>query len=124
VVERLSDRVAIMYLGRIVETAPARELFAHPTHPYTRILLAAAPRLNGRRATDHIAVRGDPPSAAAIHAGCAFADRCPLVEPVCRGTVPRLTDTALAHRVACHVSTVESAAIVQTASVDAVRRAS
>jgi peptide/nickel transport system ATP-binding protein len=124
VVERLSDRVAIMYLGRIVETAPARELFAHPTHPYTRILLAAAPRLNGRRATDHIAVRGDPPSAAAIHAGCAFADRCPLVEPVCRSTVPRLTDTARVHRVACHVSTVESAAIVQTASVGAVRRAS
>jgi len=124
VVERLSDRVAIMYLGRIVETAPARELFAHPTHPYTRILLAAAPRLNGRRATDHIAVRGDPPSAAAIHAGCAFADRCPLVEPICRSTVPRLTDTALAHRVACHVSTVDSAAIVQTASVGAVRRAS
>ena len=93
VVERLSDRVAIMYLGRIVETAPARELFAHPTHPYTRILLAAAPRLNGRRATDHIAVRGDPPSAAAIHAGCAFADRCPLVEPICRSTVPRTPRT-------------------------------
>src|ERR1044072_5005386 len=70
-----------MYLGRIVEAAPARVLFARPTHPYTRILLAAAPRLTGRRATDHIAVRGDPPSAAAIHARCAFAARCPLVEP-------------------------------------------
>ena len=88
------------------------------------MLLAAAPRLNGRRATDHIVVRGDPPSAAVIHAGCAFADRCPLVEPVCRSTVPRLTEIALAHHVACHMSTVESAAIVQTASVGAVRRAS
>ena len=92
VVERLSDRVAIMYLGRIVETAPAARALRPSAHPYTRILLAAAPRLNGRRATDHIAVRGDPPSAAAIHAGCAFADRCPLVEPICRSTVPRLTD--------------------------------
>ena len=101
-----------------------RELFAHPTHPYTRILLAAAPRLNGRRASDPIAVRGDPPSAPPILAGCAFVDRCPLVEPVCRSTVPRLTDTALAHRVACHVSTVDSAAIVQSASVGAMHRAS
>ena len=123
VVGRLCDRVAIMYLGRIVEAAPAQEVFGPPRIP-TRALLAASPRLNGRRATDHIAVRGDPPSAAAIHTGCAFADRCPLVEPVCRSMVPRLTDTALAHRVACHVSTVESAAIVQTASVGAVRRAS
>src|SRR5437899_5549804 len=72
VVERLSDRVAIMYLGRIVETGPAKAVFAAPTHPYTRTLLAAAPRLNGRRATDHGAVRGDPPSAALVSPGCAF----------------------------------------------------
>src|SRR6195256_6497200 len=63
VVERLSDRVAIMYLGRIVETGPAKAVFAAPAHPYTRTLLAAAPRLKGRRATEHAAVRGDPPSA-------------------------------------------------------------
>ena len=105
VVERLSDRVAIMYLGRIVETAPAQDLFAQPTHPYTRILLAAAPRLTGRRA-DHIVVRGDPPNATAIHAGCAFADRCPIVAPVCRGEVPRLSDIAPAHHVACHMATL------------------
>jgi oligopeptide/dipeptide ABC transporter ATP-binding protein len=116
VVERLSDRVAIMYLGRIVETAPARALFTQPTHPYTRILLAAAPRLNGRRADDHVMVRGDPPSAAVIHAGCAFADRCPMVEPVCRGEVPRLESTAPAHDVACHMATL--------APVGALRRAS
>src|SRR6266436_1623079 len=80
VVERLSDRVAIMYLGRIVETAPAKALFAASTHPYTRTLLAAAPRLAGRCASDHIAVRGDPPSAALVSPGCAFADRCPISE--------------------------------------------
>ena len=116
VVERLSDRVAIMYLGRIVETAAARALFTQPTHPYTRILLAAAPRLNGRRAADHVVVRGDPPSAAAVHAGCAFADRCPMVEPVCRGEVPKLKSTAPAHDVACHMATL--------APVGALRRAS
>ena len=116
VVERLSDRVAIMYLGRIVETAPARQLFAKPTHPYTRALLAAAPRLNGRRATDHVVVRGDPPSAATVHAGCAFADRCPIVEAICRSEAPSLRETASAHRVACHMAT--------TASVGALRRAS
>jgi oligopeptide/dipeptide ABC transporter ATP-binding protein len=104
VVERLSDRVAIMYLGRIVETAPARQIFDQPTHPYTRILLAAAPRLNGRRAADHVAVCGDPPSAAVVHPGCAFADRCPIVQPVCRTEVPNLVDHA-GHRVACHVAT-------------------
>jgi oligopeptide/dipeptide ABC transporter ATP-binding protein len=115
VVERLSDRVAIMYLGRIVETAPARQLFDRPTHPYTRILLAAAPRLNGRRAADHVAVRGDPPSAAVVRPGCAFADRCPIVAPVCRTRVPDLVGHA-GHHVACHMAT--------GAPVDALRRAS
>ena len=116
VVERLSDRVAIMYLGRIVETAPARSLFTQPTHPYTRILIAAAPRLNGRRAADHVVVRGDPPSAAVVHAGCAFADRCPIVEPVCRGEVPTLKSTAPAHHVACHMATLASTGALRRAS--------
>jgi oligopeptide/dipeptide ABC transporter ATP-binding protein len=116
VVERLSDRVAIMYLGRIVETAPARELFAHPTHPYTRILLAAAPRLNGRRAADHVVVRGDPPSAAVVHSGCAFADRCPMVEAVCRSELPQLKTTAVAHHVACHMATIASPGAMRRAS--------
>lgn len=124
VVERLSDRVAIMYLGRIVETAAAREMFAHPTHPYTRILLAAAPRLTGRRAADQVVVRGDPPSAAVVRVGCAFADRCPIVEPVCRVDVPGLESVAPSHQVACHVSTTQSAMPGHTASVGAARRAS
>jgi len=116
VVERLSDRVAIMYLGRIVETAPARTLFTQPTHPYTKVLLAAAPRLNGRRVADHVVVRGDPPSAAVVRTGCAFADRCPIVEATCRSDVPSLSEIAPAHHVACHMATV--------ASVGALRRAS
>jgi oligopeptide/dipeptide ABC transporter ATP-binding protein len=118
VVERLSDRVAIMYLGRIVETGPARAVFAAPTHPYTRTLLAAAPRLTGRRATEHTAVRGDPPSPTLVSPGCAFLDRCPIGEAACKARVPRLAPVAPGHEVACHRAPVE-----QTASIRARRRA-
>jgi oligopeptide/dipeptide ABC transporter ATP-binding protein len=118
VVERLSDRVAIMYLGRIVETARARQLFEAPAHPYTRTLLAAAPRLSGRRASDHGEVRGDPPSPALVSPGCAFADRCPIVEAACRAELPVLKSVAPAHDVACHRALAE-----QSASMRARRRA-
>jgi oligopeptide/dipeptide ABC transporter ATP-binding protein len=130
VVERLSDRVAIMYLGRIVETGPAKAVFAAPTHPYTRTLLAAAPRLSGRRATEHGAVRGDPPSPALVPPGCAFFDRCALAESGCRAEVPRLESIAPGHDVACHravpvldVCASDGAFIGQTASIGARRRA-
>ncbi|SKA10298.1 peptide/nickel transport system ATP-binding protein [Enhydrobacter aerosaccus] len=103
VVERLSDRVAIMYLGRIVETGPTRALFAQPVHPYTRTLLAAAPRLAGRRPAEAIVVRGDPPSPAAAPPGCAFVDRCPIGERRCRERVPQLVAIGSDHRVACHL---------------------
>jgi oligopeptide/dipeptide ABC transporter ATP-binding protein len=118
VVERLSDRVAIMYLGRLVETAPAKALFAAPTHPYTQTLLAAAPRLSGRRASDHGSVRGDPPNPTLVAPGCAFADRCPIAEPSCRAEVPALRSVAQDHEVACHRAPAE-----QTASLRARRRA-
>jgi oligopeptide/dipeptide ABC transporter ATP-binding protein len=118
VVERLSDRVAIMYVGRIVETGPATAVFAAPTHPYTRTLLAAAPRLTGRRVTEHVAVRGDPPSPTLVSPGCAFLDRCPIGEAACGALVPRLAPVAPGHEVACHRAPVE-----QTASFRARRRA-
>jgi len=102
VVERLSDRIAIMYLGRIVEIGKAKDVFARPTHPYTRTLLAAAPRLTGRRAGGPSLVRGDPPSPARIPPGCAFHDRCPLAEPGCRTASPPLEPVAPAHEVACY----------------------
>ena len=119
VVERLSDRVAIMYLGRIVETGPAGTVFARPTHPYTRTLLAAAPRLTGRRASDSTPVRGDPPNPAAILPGCAFFDRCPVATPDCRSAPPRLEPVASGHEVACY----RSAFIGQSAASGARRRA-
>jgi len=118
VVERLSDRVAIMYLGRIVETGPARALFAAPTHPYTQTLLAAAPRLSGRRAAGQVAVRGDPPSPTLVSPGCAFVDRCPIAEAACHAAVPQLASIAPGHDVACHRAPVE-----QFASIRARRRA-
>ncbi len=80
VVERLCDRVAIMYLGRIVELASAEEIFARPLHPYTRALLAAAPRLDPEPRRVSQRVVGEPPSAAALPPGCVFATRCPHIE--------------------------------------------
>jgi oligopeptide/dipeptide ABC transporter ATP-binding protein len=100
VVERFCDRVAIMYLGRIVETATAAELFARPRHPYTRALLDAVPRLDpGARRPP--ALRGEPPNAALPPPGCVFSGRCGFAEPACRQTEPALRDDH-GHTVACH----------------------
>ena len=101
VVERLCDRVAIMYLGRIVELASAEEIFARPLHPYTRALLAAAPRLDPEPRRVSQRVVGEPPSAAALPPGCVFATRCPHIEPAC--TVAVATDRKCypGHAVSC-----------------------
>ncbi|HUC66637.1 MAG TPA: ABC transporter ATP-binding protein [Stellaceae bacterium] len=101
VVERFCDRVAIMYLGRIVELAPTAELFARPLHPYTRALLAAAPRLAGRRRERGPPLPGDPPSATRRPPGCAFAPRCRYAEPACRADEPALRPAAPGHDAAC-----------------------
>jgi oligopeptide/dipeptide ABC transporter ATP-binding protein len=101
VVERMCDRVAIMYLGRIVEVGPARAIFATPCHPYTRALLAAAPRLEPGRQLGGGILEGEPPSPRKLPSGCAFRTRCPHAAPSCADVVPQLEQADAGHDVAC-----------------------
>ena len=107
VVRHISDRVAVMYLGRVVEQAPKLELYARPMHPYTQALIASVPALTpvGRaeRRAKRARMGGDVPSALAIPTGCRFHTRCPHAMPVCRDVDPDLAEHAPAHAVACHL---------------------
>jgi peptide/nickel transport system ATP-binding protein len=104
VVRHLSDRVAIMYLGRIVETGPRDALFDRFLHPYTEALLAAAPHLRSERQRTRKIPRGDIPSPLAPPPGCTFHPRCPYAAERCRREVPPLEELEPGHRVACHFS--------------------
>lgn len=104
VVRHISQRVAVMYLGQIVETGPRDAVFAHPRHPYTASLLSAAPILDPakRSAAKRIILTGDLPSPSNPPSGCRFHTRCPFVQPVCRSTAPEPVNTASEHTAACH----------------------
>jgi oligopeptide/dipeptide ABC transporter ATP-binding protein len=104
VVRHLCDRVAVMYLGRIIEVAPTEELFANPRHPYTAGLLAAIPRITPGDEDGAPAVKGDPPSPLRLPAGCRFRSRCPIAQPVCGEQDPALTAAGSdpEHTAACH----------------------
>ena len=103
VVEHLSDRVAIMYLGRVVEMAPTEELFAQPNHPYTQALLREVPRLDTRR-RQFEPVKGEIPSPLDPPSGCHFHPRCPFATDRCRSEPPRLKEIAPGRFSACHLN--------------------
>jgi peptide/nickel transport system ATP-binding protein len=103
VVEHLSDRVVIMYLGRVVEIAATEELFSKPNHPYTQALLANAPRITSKKQR-FTPIAGEIPSPFAPPTGCHFHPRCPHAMPRCRSERPALTEIAPGHLSACHLN--------------------
>jgi peptide/nickel transport system ATP-binding protein len=107
VVRHISDRVVVMYLGRIVESAPTGELFARPNHPYTRALVDEVPRVDLRRRR-YVPIRGEIPSPLAPPPGCHFHPRCPYAFERCREEVPRLREIAPGRASACHLNDRET----------------
>ncbi len=103
VVEHICDRIAVMYLGRIVEIAKDKELYTSPLHPYTIALLSAIPMPDPNITKKRIILEGDVPSPTHPPAGCHFHTRCPRKQEICVTTIPPLTDIGSGHFVACHL---------------------
>jgi len=103
VVEHMSDRVAVMYLGKIVELAASGDLYNRPLHPYTQVLISAIPVADPGRKKPFIAAGGDVPSPINPPAGCAFHPRCPRCMDSCKVSAPSLTEVEKGHFVACHL---------------------
>jgi peptide/nickel transport system ATP-binding protein len=101
VVRAMCARIAVMYLGKIVELGETAAIFAKPSHPYTQSLLAAVPRIGGRRVTFDFTLEGEPPNPRAVPSGCRFRTRCPLAQDVCTAEEPPLRELD-GRRVACH----------------------
>jgi len=102
VVKHITDRVAVMYVGKLVETAPTEELFYRPKHPYTAALMTAVPVADPRVRSKMIPLEGDVPSPANPPSGCYFHPRCPHVADICRTAVPVLEEISPNHYVSCH----------------------
>ncbi len=104
VVRHISNRIIVMYLGKIVEICKSRELFAHPVHPYTRALLSAVPiaKYDYKR-KERILLKGDVPSPVNPHPGCRFANRCWMAKDICHQQTPELKTIGEGHQAACHL---------------------
>ena len=109
VVQRLSDRIAVMYLGRVVEQASTIDLFTRPLHPYSKALLEAAPELHLRKTSRQAALGGDMPNPISPPSGCVFHPRCPQAMDVCRREVPPTIRPMSGRTVACHLHSGPSA---------------
>lgn len=103
VVRHISNRVGVMYLGRIVETGDTEDVYQHPMHPYTQALLSAIPKRDPSEEKVRIRLEGDVPSPANPPKGCAFHDRCAKCMGICRKTVPKQKEIAPGHFIACHL---------------------
>ena len=102
VVEHISNRVLVMYLGKIVEAGPTRDVIHHPRHPYTQALISAAPRLKPKSGEERILLKGELPSPLNPPKGCAFHTRCPIAQAVCQSETPQLREISPGHFAACH----------------------
>jgi oligopeptide/dipeptide ABC transporter ATP-binding protein len=101
VVRHVSDRIAVMYLGKVVELAKAEDLYAHPSHPYTQALLSANPRMDKDDKRERIILKGDIPNPINRPDGCVFNPRCPKAQDICRTKAPELLQVGT-REVACH----------------------
>ena len=107
VIQHIADKVAVMYLGKIVEFASVEDIFANPQHPYTKALISAVPQINPADRTNRVVLSGDIPSPAAQPSGCHFHPRCPIAVKQCSEVEPQLRSITIAeHLVSCHLATV------------------
>ena len=102
VVRYLCDRVVVMYLGKVMECADTKELFDHPTHPYSQALISAIPIPDVHKKTQRIVLKGDLPSPANPPSGCVFHTRCRYAKEDCKNVCPTLKSINEGHQVACH----------------------
>jgi len=120
VVRHVSDRIVVMYLGKLMEISPAEELYHKPIHPYTSALLGAIPIPDPKqnRARERMHIGGEPPNPINPPSGCRFHTRCPRATDICRTAEPPLTEYAAGHLAACHhpqnVTEVETAAATRS----------